>query len=244
MPPRKRLCFSTLGSRYEIRESSTARSTGDRGIDYGFVSTLDAEARRQGVGEVGYGIRDAWADPAETVLEIAPMTVGEMQQTEISELRETDCRRQGQMVETLRVMGDMRREMEEDPEEYEDDETEDGPVDYPMDGGDDGDDDNGESSGDDADDEDEDEEEEHFVPADSAIVIPTNELAAISLPLEAEVERLLVMPTLPPSPLVSLSPPSSRERLARIGLPNGSYKKGNLRFGGKNRHNNGLSLGR
>nr|GFB44970.1 hypothetical protein [Tanacetum cinerariifolium] len=30
---------------------------------------------------------------------------------------------------------------EEDPEEYEDDETEDGPIDYPMDGGDDGDDD-------------------------------------------------------------------------------------------------------
>nr|GFB14248.1 hypothetical protein [Tanacetum cinerariifolium] len=34
-----------------------------------------------------------------------------MQQTEIAELRETDRRRQAQMVETLRVMGDMRREM-------------------------------------------------------------------------------------------------------------------------------------
>nr|GEW38132.1 hypothetical protein [Tanacetum cinerariifolium] len=134
---------------------------------------------------------------------------------------------------------------EEDPEEYEDDETEDGLVDYPMDGGDDGDDDNNESSGDDADDEDEDEEDEeeekHFVPADSTIVIPTNELvsppkgtehiipppstnttttgaritvrlqAAISLPPEAKVERLLAMPTPPPSPLASLSPPSTRE---------------------------------
>ncbi|GJQ98390.1 reverse transcriptase domain-containing protein [Tanacetum coccineum] len=57
-PPRKRLCLSTLGSRYEVGESSTARPTGGRGIDYGFVSTVDAEARRQGISEVGYGIRD------------------------------------------------------------------------------------------------------------------------------------------------------------------------------------------
>nr|GFC54089.1 hypothetical protein [Tanacetum cinerariifolium] len=34
------------------------RPTGGRWIDYKFVSTLDAEARRQGIGEVGYGIRD------------------------------------------------------------------------------------------------------------------------------------------------------------------------------------------
>nr|GEU65798.1 reverse transcriptase domain-containing protein [Tanacetum cinerariifolium] len=100
--------------------------------------------------------------------------------------------------------------------EYEDDETKDGPVDYHMDGGDDGDDDVDDSSGDDADDEDEDEEEEeHLAPIDSAIVIPTIELAAISFPLEAEVERLLAMPTPPPSPLTSLSPPSAGEHLAR-----------------------------
>nr|GFD39742.1 hypothetical protein [Tanacetum cinerariifolium] len=37
--------------------SSTSRPTGGRGIDYGFVSTLDAEARRRGIREVGYGIR-------------------------------------------------------------------------------------------------------------------------------------------------------------------------------------------
>ncbi|GKF47941.1 hypothetical protein Tco_0141192, partial [Tanacetum coccineum] len=110
---------------------------------------------------------------------------------------------------------------EEDPEEYEDDETEDGPVDYPMDGGDDGDDDDDDSSRDDADDEDEDEEEEeeeHLAPADSAVVVPADEIvsppegtepvipppstditigaritirpqASISLPPEAEVER-------------------------------------------------------
>ncbi|GJS94921.1 hypothetical protein Tco_0801889, partial [Tanacetum coccineum] len=68
-----------------------------------------------------------------------------------------------------------------DPEEYEDDETEDGPVDYPMDGEDDGDDDDDDSSGDDADgededDEDEEEEEEYLAPADSAIVVPVDEL--------------------------------------------------------------------
>nr|GEX69252.1 hypothetical protein [Tanacetum cinerariifolium] len=49
-----------------------------------------------------------------------------------------------------------------------------------MDEGDDGDDDDSDSSGDDADDEDEDEEEEeeHLAPADSAIVIPTDELVS------------------------------------------------------------------
>nr|GEX16586.1 hypothetical protein [Tanacetum cinerariifolium] len=145
---------------------------------------------------------------------------------------------------------------EEDPEEYKDDEAEDGPVDYPMDGGDDGDDDDddGDSSGYDADDEDEDdeeeeEEEEHLALADSAIIIPTDELVSppegteptipppstdtttiearitirpqtfISLPPEAEVERLLAMPTPSPSPLTSLSPPSARERLTRCMAP-------------------------
>ncbi|GKD91510.1 hypothetical protein Tco_1367017, partial [Tanacetum coccineum] len=62
-PPRKRLCLSTLGSRYETRESSTARPIGDRGVD-----------------------------PAEAVPEIAPMTVGEVNTrvTELAELHEHD----------------------------------------------------------------------------------------------------------------------------------------------------------
>ncbi|GJU90453.1 putative reverse transcriptase domain-containing protein, partial [Tanacetum coccineum] len=199
-PPRKRLCLSALGSRYEVGES---RPTGGQWIDYRFVSTVDAEARRQGISEVRYGIRDTWVDPAEATPEIAPMTLGEvnirvtelaklhehdthdlyalledaqegrtrisqrvtidsqrvdllmedriahqetiliveeeayasreawahaiglsqavhfelqthreqMQQAELAELRETDRRRQAQMVETLRVMRDMRREM-------------------------------------------------------------------------------------------------------------------------------------
>ncbi|GKB97692.1 putative reverse transcriptase domain-containing protein [Tanacetum coccineum] len=160
-PPRKRLCLSTLSSRYEIGESSTARPTGSWGIDYGFVSTVDAEARRQGISEIRYGIRDTWVDPTEEFPEIAPTTLGEVntrvteltelhkhdtqdlyalledaqdgrthisqrvamdsqqvhetrsqiQQTEMAELRDTDRRRKAQMVEILRVMRDMRREM-------------------------------------------------------------------------------------------------------------------------------------
>nr|GFA14127.1 hypothetical protein [Tanacetum cinerariifolium] len=93
----------TLSSRYEIGESSTARPTGGREIDYGFVSTLDAEVRRRGIGEVGYGIRDTWHQVHKTRFQ--------MQQAEMAELQEIDRRRQAQMVETLRVMGDMRREM-------------------------------------------------------------------------------------------------------------------------------------
>ncbi|GKF64331.1 hypothetical protein Tco_0187779, partial [Tanacetum coccineum] len=76
-PPRKRLYLSTLGSRYEVGESSTARPTRGRGIDYGFVSTVDAEERRHGIRDVGYDIRDTWVDPAEAVPEIAPVTLGE-----------------------------------------------------------------------------------------------------------------------------------------------------------------------
>ncbi|GKB51081.1 hypothetical protein Tco_0901834 [Tanacetum coccineum] len=91
-PPRKRLHLSTLGSRYEIGESSTARPTRGQGIDYGFVSTVDAEERRQGIRDVGYGIRDTWVDPAEAVPEIAPMTVGEVNTrvVELAELHERD----------------------------------------------------------------------------------------------------------------------------------------------------------
>ncbi|GJU80802.1 putative reverse transcriptase domain-containing protein [Tanacetum coccineum] len=87
LPPRKRLCLSTLGSRYEVGESFTARPTRGRGIYYEFVSTVDPEARRQGISEVGYSIRDTWVDPAEAVPEIAPMTLGEVS-TKVAELAE------------------------------------------------------------------------------------------------------------------------------------------------------------
>ncbi|GJV42340.1 putative reverse transcriptase domain-containing protein [Tanacetum coccineum] len=149
---------------------------------YGFVSTIDAEKRRQGIRDVGYGIKGTWVDPTEAdmyaLLEDAQdsrshisqrvdmdsqrvdllmgdrMTLQEtvwmveeeayasreawahsiglsqvthqelqthhdhvhetrfqMQQAELAALRETDRRRQDQMVETLRVIRDMRREM-------------------------------------------------------------------------------------------------------------------------------------
>nr|GEY77428.1 reverse transcriptase domain-containing protein [Tanacetum cinerariifolium] len=93
MSPCKRSCLFALGSRYEIGESSTARPTGSQRIDYGFVSTLDAEVSRRGIGEVGYGIRDTWVDPTETVLEMAPMTLGEDSRTRISQRVTMDSQR-------------------------------------------------------------------------------------------------------------------------------------------------------
>nr|GEW10044.1 hypothetical protein [Tanacetum cinerariifolium] len=42
-PPSKRLCLSTLGSRYEVRESSTR----GRGVDYGFADAVEAEMRHR-----------------------------------------------------------------------------------------------------------------------------------------------------------------------------------------------------
>ncbi|GJY57292.1 hypothetical protein Tco_0456407 [Tanacetum coccineum] len=91
-PPHKRLYLSTLGSRYEVGESSTARPTRGRGINYGFVSTVYVEERRQGIRDVGYGIKDTWIDPAEVVPEIAHMTVGEVNNrvTKLAEHHEHD----------------------------------------------------------------------------------------------------------------------------------------------------------
>nr|GEV96290.1 hypothetical protein [Tanacetum cinerariifolium] len=120
-------------------------------------------------------------------------------------------------------------DLEEDPEEYEDDETEDSPDE----------------------DEKDKEEDEHLALADSTVVIPTDELVSppegiepiipppstdtattgaritirpqtsISLPPEAEVKRLLAIPTPSPSPspLTSLSPPSAEECLTRCTAP-------------------------
>ncbi|GKF09448.1 hypothetical protein Tco_0043672, partial [Tanacetum coccineum] len=91
-PPRKRSCLFALGFKHEVGESSTARPTGGWGIDYEFVSIVDVEARRRGIREVGYGIRDTWVDLAEAVPEIAPMTEGEVNTrvTKLAELHEHD----------------------------------------------------------------------------------------------------------------------------------------------------------
>ncbi|GKD95433.1 reverse transcriptase domain-containing protein, partial [Tanacetum coccineum] len=71
LPPCKRLCLTALTLRYEVGESLTAapRPAGGHRIDYGFISTLVAETRRQRAEEVSYGIRDVWVDPIETVEE-------------------------------------------------------------------------------------------------------------------------------------------------------------------------------
>ncbi|GJR30883.1 hypothetical protein Tco_1107115 [Tanacetum coccineum] len=109
--------------------------------------------------------------------------------------------------------------------------SKDGPVDYPADGGDNDDDD---SSDDDEDEEEasEEEKEDHMAPADSVIApvvdhVPsseetepfeTDESAATppSPPAyQEEVERLFALLPPPPSPLISLSPPSAEECLAR-----------------------------
>nr|GEX84620.1 retrotransposable element Tf2 [Tanacetum cinerariifolium] len=87
-PPRKRLCLSTLGSRYEVGE----RSTRGRRVDYGFVDTVEAEMRHRGIGEVGYGIRDTWIDPTEAVPEMAPTTLKKVniRVIELAELHKHD----------------------------------------------------------------------------------------------------------------------------------------------------------
>ncbi|GJZ92459.1 hypothetical protein Tco_0664524 [Tanacetum coccineum] len=78
---------------YEVDKSSTARPIGGLGVDYGFVSTIDAKERRRGIREVGYGIGDTWVDSAKVVPEIAPMTVGEVNTRviELAELPEHDA---------------------------------------------------------------------------------------------------------------------------------------------------------
>ncbi|GJW75351.1 hypothetical protein Tco_0134721 [Tanacetum coccineum] len=124
LPPRKRLCLTTPASRYEVGESSTAvpRPTGGRRVDYGFVGTLDAEARRQRAEAVGYGIRDTWVDPRETTEEVAPMTLEGVNTrvTELTAVQEQDTQeiytviedtkdRQTQIYQTVETLVDDSR---------------------------------------------------------------------------------------------------------------------------------------
>nr|GEW83043.1 hypothetical protein [Tanacetum cinerariifolium] len=87
-PPHKRLRLSTLGSRYEVGESSTK----GRGVDYGFTDTVEAEMRHRGIREVGYGIRDTCIDLAEVVPDMASTTLEEVNTrvAELAELHEHD----------------------------------------------------------------------------------------------------------------------------------------------------------
>ncbi|GJZ22154.1 hypothetical protein Tco_0559193 [Tanacetum coccineum] len=131
-------------------------------------------------------------------------------------------------------------ETEDGPVDYPMDEGDNGDDDDGDSSGDDADEDEDDEDEDDEDEEEE--EEEHLASADSTIVAPVDEPVflpegtkpvipppstditiraritirpqiSISLPLEAEVERLLAMTTPSPSPPISLSPPSVGERL-------------------------------
>ncbi|GJX05298.1 putative reverse transcriptase domain-containing protein [Tanacetum coccineum] len=144
-PPRKRLYLSTLGFRYEVGESSTARPTRAKAVPeiapmtVGEVNTRvtklaelhehdtqdlyalleDAQDRDRMtlqetvwmVEEEAYTSREAWAHS----IGLSQATHQELQthrdHAELAALQETDHRRQDQMVETLRVIRDMRREM-------------------------------------------------------------------------------------------------------------------------------------
>ncbi|GJR03988.1 hypothetical protein Tco_0526972 [Tanacetum coccineum] len=68
MPPRKRACFTTLASRFEVGESSAAaaRQPGP---------TLEADVRRDKVREMGYGITNTWDEIVEAIQEIASTTL-------------------------------------------------------------------------------------------------------------------------------------------------------------------------
>ncbi|GKG20297.1 hypothetical protein Tco_0380098, partial [Tanacetum coccineum] len=130
------------------------------------------------------------------------------------------------------VESDPEEDPEEYEDDETEDGLVDYPMDGRDDGDDDDDDSSGDDA-DDEDEDEEETEEEHLAPTDSAIVVPTVEpvsppkgtnpiipppstdistigaritvrlQASISFPPEAEVERLLAMPTLPPSlPLV------------------------------------------
>nr|GEW78178.1 hypothetical protein [Tanacetum cinerariifolium] len=87
-PPRKKICLSTLGSRYEVGKSSKI----GRGVDYGFTDTVEAGMRHRGIREVGYGIRDTWIDSAKAVLKMEPTTLKKVNTivTELAELHEHD----------------------------------------------------------------------------------------------------------------------------------------------------------
>ncbi|GKF91707.1 hypothetical protein Tco_0275408, partial [Tanacetum coccineum] len=87
LPPCKRLCLTTPASRYEVGKSLTTvpRPTGGHRVDYGFIGTIEAEARRQRAETIGYGIIDTWVDPRETAEEVAPVTL-EGVNTRVTEL--------------------------------------------------------------------------------------------------------------------------------------------------------------
>ncbi|GJV63475.1 hypothetical protein Tco_1474303 [Tanacetum coccineum] len=175
-PPRKRLCLSTLGSKYEIRREYYLPDLPRRGSIMGLSAPEEVNTRvielsephehehglcmlylrcsaietfRSG-GREAYASREAWAHSIglsqathqelqthrdhvyahethlqahQTQLQLQGTLIQtqhqvhetrfQMQQAKIAALRETDRRRQEQMVETLHVIRDIRREMDD-----------------------------------------------------------------------------------------------------------------------------------
>ncbi|GKB63525.1 hypothetical protein Tco_0919711 [Tanacetum coccineum] len=121
-PPHKRLCLSTLGSKYEIGESSTARPTRGRGIDYYSELHLDRHGRGLGIPHESIwtrGVNYLMGDKM-SLHETATHQELQTHRDHVYATRDpspgtsdtaTAAGHQAQMVETLRVMRDMRREM-------------------------------------------------------------------------------------------------------------------------------------
>nr|GEW30524.1 putative reverse transcriptase domain-containing protein [Tanacetum cinerariifolium] len=132
MPSCKRLCLSTLGSRDTwIDPTDTVpeiapMTVGER-VDLLMEDRIAHQETIHIVEDEACATLEAWAHSIrlsqavhsklqthqEQVYAFYQLheTRFQMQQTKIAKLQETDFRRQAQMVETLRVMGDMRREM-------------------------------------------------------------------------------------------------------------------------------------
>ncbi|GKF06700.1 hypothetical protein Tco_0037368 [Tanacetum coccineum] len=125
-PPHKRSCLFVLGPKYEVGESSTARPTREAvpkiaHMTLGEVNTWVielAELHEHDTQDLYALLKDAQYSRTrisqQSIMSFRPTvheTRSQMQQIKMTELRETDRRRKAQMVEILRVMRDMRREM-------------------------------------------------------------------------------------------------------------------------------------
>ncbi|GJU53363.1 hypothetical protein Tco_1227077 [Tanacetum coccineum] len=129
--PRKRLGID-LGPSYEVGESSSAaaaRLTGGSRSDYGFVTTLDMEIRRDPERYVGFRITDTWDEMLKDMPAIDDTELGRRmtefatrvrqdtdkiytrRQAAITELLAADCRRQAQFIEALKLLKRLQTQM-------------------------------------------------------------------------------------------------------------------------------------
>ncbi|GKC05395.1 hypothetical protein Tco_0997005 [Tanacetum coccineum] len=125
-PPHKRLCLSTLGSKYKIGESSNMRPTRDPAKAVPEIAPMTVEEVNTRVTELAE-LHEHYTQDLYALLELAqdrdsmdgeggglcfPRGLGSLDRIESGDpLRASDPLRQAQMVESLRVMRDMRREM-------------------------------------------------------------------------------------------------------------------------------------